>query len=146
MQRIYGICKRVLVMCLLLIVCLPLLTSSNYSLDPLNVSPDTFDVLLENKKVRVLSVIFEPGEAVGFHDHPPFVIYGLSPCRLKIGTKDGKYRVLSIQESHAIYLDEVIHEVKNMSRRHARFLIIEMRCCSESKDGSYGESDRRMHF
>ena len=48
---------------------------SSKMLLPEKVSPDIYDILLENEDVKILKVSFPPGVGDNMHDHYPFSFY-----------------------------------------------------------------------
>ena len=49
---------------------------------PEKVSPDVYEVLLENETVKVMKVSFAPGQEDNMHDHYPFTFHLLDGCLL----------------------------------------------------------------
>jgi hypothetical protein len=58
--------------------------------DPVKRSPKYYNVLLENKEVRVLEYRLKAGEKEPMHSHPAGVVYVLSGATLKFSYPDGR--------------------------------------------------------
>ena len=50
---------------------------------PEKVSPEIYEVLLENEAVKVMKVSFAPGQEDNMHDHYPFTFIYLMEVRHK---------------------------------------------------------------
>jgi quercetin dioxygenase-like cupin family protein len=58
-------------------VCLELLVLATlaFAQDPVRLSPQYYNVLLENEHVRVLEYRLKPGEKESMHSHPAGIVY-----------------------------------------------------------------------
>lgn len=63
--------------------------------DPVEVSPDIFEVLLENDRVRMLRATFAPGSKEQEHGHPANAVYVEKGGRLRIHDPDGASEVVA---------------------------------------------------
>jgi len=95
--------------------------------DIMKVSPETHTVLLENARVRVLSVVIKPGEEIGMHSHPPNVAYYMSDATLRITGADGKVENRSAKAGMAAWSDGAVHTVKNVGTSELREVQIELK-------------------
>jgi quercetin dioxygenase-like cupin family protein len=59
-------------------------------IDPVKVSPDLYEVQLENEHVRVIEYSIPPGEKDNWHTHPAKVSYVVSGGSLRITTAEGE--------------------------------------------------------
>ena len=51
--------------------------------DPVKVAPDAYKVLLDNERVRVLSVTMKPGGKSPMHSHPANIVYTLNDSKVR---------------------------------------------------------------
>lgn len=58
--------------------------------DLAKVSPEQAKVMLENDRVRVLKLVYKPGEKVPLHTHPAVVVIYMTPCKSSFHSTDGE--------------------------------------------------------
>lgn len=58
--------------------------------DLAKVSPKQATVVLENDRVRVLRLIYKPGEKVPLHSHPAVVVIYMTPCKSSFKSTDNE--------------------------------------------------------
>ncbi len=83
-------------------------------------------ILMENNRVNVLNVTFQPGEKAPMHHHPDHVIYVLSGGKLAI-TSNGKTDTLDLQKGKVLYLNEISHAVENIGATTVDLLVVELK-------------------
>ena len=86
---IHEYSRRNLFLMLLVINSVSVAGELPFQIDPLDVSPESFELLLENEFVRVLQYRLLPGEKDKWHTHPAKVSYVLSAGRLRIHPENG---------------------------------------------------------
>ncbi len=84
------------------------------------------EVLNENEKVRVLKVVFNPGEVAKMHHHPDHVVYALEGGKLSI-LSGGKTRELEIITGSVSFFDAIDHEVKNIGNTIIDLVVMELK-------------------
>ena len=105
--------------------------------DPLVVSPDRFELLLENDFVRVLEYQLAPGETDGWHTHPAKVSYVLSAGRLRIHLENGEHFEVDEELDTASWSGALgKHYAENIGSSVVRILLVEPKnAVSESTVG-----------
>jgi beta-alanine degradation protein BauB len=58
--------------------------------DLAQVAPLQAKVVMENDRVRVLKLVYEPGDKVPLHSHPAVVVIYLTPCKSRFHSTDGE--------------------------------------------------------
>ncbi len=58
--------------------------------DLAKVSPQQATVVLENDRVRVLRLVYKPGEKVPLHTHPAVVVIYMTPCKSSFKSTDNE--------------------------------------------------------
>ncbi len=86
----------------------------------------TPEVLNENDKVRVLKVVFKPGEVAKMHHHPDHVVYAMEGGKLSI-TSGGKTQELEIITGSATFFEAQDHEVKNIGNTTIDLIVTELK-------------------
>ena len=118
-----------------LIGVLPLLAlaESASAQDAAKMQSQSYRVVLENDKLRVLEYNSRPGVGVcgnGMHSHPAHLTVVLSDAKVRIRTPDGKTEERnSIPLGTAFWSEAETHEVENISGRNIRSLIVELKAC-----------------
>ncbi|MES2239834.1 MAG: cupin domain-containing protein [Bacteroidota bacterium] len=105
-----------------------LLSPNMHAQDPMKVGPKVYKkVLLENDKVRVMSVEFAPGQAMPMHSHPQHTVYVLAGGTIEI-TEKGKPSTVSILKAgDAIYFPAVTHMGKNTGKTTIKLVVSEIK-------------------
>jgi quercetin dioxygenase-like cupin family protein len=95
-------------------------------IDPLKVASNVYKFLNENDRVRVLEVIFKPGDATKMHHHPDHVLYALKGGNMSI-TSGGKTQELEIKAGSVLFLDAQDHEAKNIGKTTVDLIVVELK-------------------
>jgi quercetin dioxygenase-like cupin family protein len=94
--------------------------------DPKDVASNVYTLIMENERVRVFNVTFEPGEKAIMHDHPDHVVYVLKGGKIKL-TSAGKINILDLETGKAIFLNEQSHEAENVGQSKLELLVVELK-------------------
>lgn len=95
--------------------------------DPAKVAPKTHKVLLENDQVRVLDIRVAPGQKVPMHSHPGYVVYALTPYKVKFTSPDGKSAIVEGKAGEATWRDAETHAPENVGTKELHVLNIELK-------------------
>ena len=95
-------------------------------LDPKDVANNVYTFIMENERVRVFNVTFEPGEIAAMHHHPDHVVYVLRGGKIKL-TSEGKTNVLDLETGKAIFINEQNHEAENIGQSTLELLVVELK-------------------
>lgn len=96
--------------------------------DPMKAGPKVYKkVLLENDKVRVMSVEFAPGQTMPWHSHPPHTIYVLAGGTLDITEKGKPAAISTIKTGDVIYFPAVTHMGKNTGKSTIKLVVTEIK-------------------
>ena len=72
------------------------------NMDPMKVASNVYKFINENDRVRVLEVIFKPGDTAKMHHHPEHVVYVLKGGHLKL-TSEGKTQELDLKQDQLFF-------------------------------------------
>jgi len=100
-----------------------------FAQDAMQVQAQSYRLVLENDKVRVLRFSAKPGMGVcgvGIHSHPGHVTVMLTPAKVRV-TQGGKTRMIDVKAGDAFWEPPVTHEVENYGGAEVRSLIIEVK-------------------
>ena len=96
------------------------------NLDPMNVASNVYKFLNENERVRVLEVIFKPGDKARVHHHPEHIVYVLKGGKLKL-VSEGKPQELELAAGSVVFLEEQNHEAENVGNTTIDLLVFELK-------------------
>ena len=95
--------------------------------DPVKVAPKAFKVLLENDRLRVLEVRVNPGRKLPMHSHPAYLVYALTPHKVRVTFPDGKTKEVKIKAGEVLWSEGMSHAVDNIGTTEASVLNIEFK-------------------
>jgi quercetin dioxygenase-like cupin family protein len=95
--------------------------------DPMSIGKVYKKVLLDNDKVRVMSVIFEPGDAMPWHNHPAHTVYVVTGGTIEITPKDGKPATMELKAGDVVYMEPVTHMGKNVGKTTIKLVVTELK-------------------
>ena len=95
-------------------------------LHPDNVSPEVYEVLLDNDIVKVMRVTFEAGQGDKMHDHNPMTFHVLEGGKARVTLPDGSVNERDIPSGFTGYNPEgQRHQVTNIGDNQVRILLVE---------------------
>jgi quercetin dioxygenase-like cupin family protein len=92
----------------------------------LKVAKNVYKFVMENDRVRVLEVIFKPGDKAIMHSHPDHVVHVLKGGKAKM-TSSGKTDLLELKTGQTIFLKAQSHEVENTGKTDLDLLVVELK-------------------
>jgi quercetin dioxygenase-like cupin family protein len=95
-------------------------------MDPMVAASNVYKLLNENDKVRVLEVVFKPGDVAKMHHHPDHMVYALKGGKMSL-TSGGKTQEMEIKAGSVMFLDAQDHEAKNVGKTTLDLLVMELK-------------------
>jgi len=95
--------------------------------DPAVVGADTYKVLLDNPRVRILMVTMNQGASVPMHGHPDHVAYVLSAGKLRITPEGGAPQELKLKKGDAMFIPAERHTGENAGNTTVQAVIVEIK-------------------
>ena len=90
------------------------------------VSPDFYEVLLDNETVKVMKVSFAPGKSDNMLDHYPFTFHIMDGAKAQVTIPDGTINERKISEGFTRHNGRgVRHQVENIGSTDIKVLIAE---------------------
>jgi Cupin domain. len=106
----------------------PALSQGPAAIDPVAVSPDMYNVLLENDYVRVVEYTIKPGERDRPHTHPPKVSYVLNGGSLRIAPDGAEAFVSDDADGEVTFRGAVgRHTAENVGKTPVRIILFEVK-------------------
>ena len=102
-------------------------TKTAMAQDVVKVAPESYKVLLENDRVRVLEYRIKPGEKDAMHSHPAYIVYPLSSAKVKFTFPDGKTIEREGKAGEVMFFEAEAHATENVGSTEAHGLIIELK-------------------
>jgi len=103
-----------------------MMPKTDKSMDPMTVASNVYKFLNENERVRVLEVVFKPGETAKMHYHPEHVVYVLKGGKLRL-TSEGKTQIMDLAPGSVLFLKEQNHEATNVGNSVIDLLVTELK-------------------
>jgi mannose-6-phosphate isomerase-like protein (cupin superfamily) len=94
-------------------------------IDPVQVSPSNYRLLLENDRVRVLEMTLRAGERDETHSHPAETVYFVRGGKARITLADGGSAELDLADGHVMWHEPWTHQVENVGDSEIRAVIVE---------------------
>jgi quercetin dioxygenase-like cupin family protein len=95
--------------------------------DPVKVDAAHYKVILENARVRVLSITYAAGAKSVMHQHPDSVAVALTPSSVRFGLPDGKTEDSELANESALYMPAGSHDPTNIGKAPFHVVQIEFK-------------------
>ena len=95
--------------------------------DPLKVAPDTYKLVFENERVRVIEVVIAAGAKTEKHSHPDHFGYVLSAGKLKISRAAGDPTDADLKVGQILWIPAETHWGENTGETEIRILVTELK-------------------
>ena len=104
----------------------PKLMNMDIGLDPMVAAANVYKLIDENDRVRILKVVYNPGDGAKMHHHPEHFFYVLKGGKAMV-TSEGKTDVLDLKEGSVVFLPAQNHETKNIGNSILELLEVELK-------------------
>lgn len=95
--------------------------------DPAKVDPKHYHVLFDNDEVRVLHIIYAPGEKSVMHEHPDAVAVFLTDQQATFTYPDGKTEVVNSKAKDARFMKAGKHMPENTGKGPLEVILVEQK-------------------
>ena len=93
---------------------------------PEEVSPDVYQVVLENDDVKVLNVTFAPGQGDNVHEHGVITYYGIKGGKLQNTLADGTVKEMEVPDGFVGHGNNIVkHQMENVGDDTVKVIIVE---------------------
>ena len=107
-------------------------------LDPTVVDPAHYTAEFENDRVRILRIVYGPGEESTMHHHPESVAVFLTDADAQMNLPDGSVEEMAVSAGDAFYAEAREHQPKNVSDAPFEVVEIELKPGGSSVDETMG--------
>jgi len=123
MRNLTNLVMGVLVVAMMSVV----VTKTAMAQDAVKVAPESYKVLLENDRVRVLEYRIKPGKKDATHSHPDYLVYALTTGKFKFTLPDGKTIDREAKAGEVLFVEAETHAYENVGSTEAHGLLIELK-------------------
>jgi quercetin dioxygenase-like cupin family protein len=95
--------------------------------DALVAAPKQHTVIFENNSVRMIKVVFQPGDVAAMHRHPTTVNYILASGTLRLTLPDGSASDVDLTVGQVLPGDACAHAVENIGSTEFQTLEVEFK-------------------
>ena len=95
--------------------------------DPVAAYPDTYHVLLENDRVRVLDFRLAKGAREQSHAHPAHVAVFLEDFTIRFTLPDGSQALREARPHQVSWSDPIVHASENIGASDAHGILVELK-------------------
>jgi quercetin dioxygenase-like cupin family protein len=114
-----------LIVSVALLLCTPITSSGQ---DAVAVSPDVYSVLFENDEVRLMEMVYAPGQRDAPHSHPKYAVSVMEGGTLRAHLSDGETVDNVVERGQTFLLDPVErHWAENVGDTRIRVIVIEFK-------------------
>jgi quercetin dioxygenase-like cupin family protein len=96
-------------------------------MDAMQAASNVYTRIMENDRVRVLKVVFKPGDKAAMHHHPDHVVYVVKGGKLNLTSPSGERQSLDLGTGQAVFLDAQSHEATNVGNTEAELIVVEIK-------------------
>jgi beta-alanine degradation protein BauB len=95
--------------------------------DPLQVAPTMYKLDYENDQVRVMEVVFKPGEKIPEHSHPQHYVYVLEGGQLTVTKAGAAPSIADVKPGQVIWFPAETHSAQNTGKTTVKLLVNELK-------------------
>lgn len=95
--------------------------------DAVKAAPETYKMLFENDRVRVLEARGKPGFKTAMHSHPAHVAVAIRDGKFRFTMADGQSVDAELKAGQALYLDPVEHTTEMTGTGDAHVILVEIK-------------------
>jgi len=101
-------------------------TTSQNDMDAVRVAPGLYTVLKDSMGIRVLNVLYKPGDSSAMHSHPDNALYVIDGGKGEFTGKDGSKQVAEFKPGMAMIRGAESHTVKNIGTTTLKAILVEV--------------------
>ena len=96
------------------------------TMDAVKAAPNLYKVLKDSMGIRILDVVYKPGDSSAMHSHPDYALYVIDGAKMEFTLKDGTKQVRELKSGTANILPGDEHSVKNIGKTTAKVILVEV--------------------
>lgn len=95
--------------------------------DAMQMASNVYKMLMENDRVRMLKVVFKPGDRAVMHHHPDHAVYVVKGGKLHFTYPSGNPEDMELESGKGIFLDAQTHEATNVGDDEIELIVVELK-------------------
>jgi quercetin dioxygenase-like cupin family protein len=100
-------------------------TSQSQDLDAAKVAPGLYTVAKDTMGIRVLNILYKPGDSSAMHSHPDNALYVIDGGKAEFTGKDGSKQTVDLKSGMAMIGGAETHSVKNVGKTTIKAILVE---------------------
>ena len=101
-------------------------TTQNQDMDAAKVAPGLYTVAKDSMGIRVLNILYKPGDSSAMHSHPDNVLYVIDGGKGEFTGKDGSKQVVDLKPGMTMIGGAETHSVKNVGTTTMKAILVEV--------------------
>ena len=101
-------------------------SSQSQDMDAVKVAPGLYTVAKDSMGIRVLNVLYKPGDSSAMHSHPDNALYVIDGGKGEFTAKDGSKQVADFKAGMTMIRGAESHSVKNIGTTTLKAILVEV--------------------
>jgi quercetin dioxygenase-like cupin family protein len=101
-------------------------TSQSQNMDATKVAPGLYTVAKDTMGIRVLNILYKPGDSSAMHSHPDNALYVIDGGKTEFTAKDGSKQTLEFKSGFVAISGAETHSVKNVGKTTVKAILVEV--------------------
>ncbi|MFN2438194.1 MAG: cupin domain-containing protein, partial [Chitinophagaceae bacterium] len=101
-------------------------TSQSQDMDAAKVAPGLYTMVKDSIGIRVLEVLYKPGDSSAIHSHPDNALYVINGGKGEFTAKDGSKQVADFKPGMTMIRGSEAHSVKNTGTTTLKAILVEV--------------------
>jgi len=95
-------------------------------LDATKIAPGLYTVAKDTMGIRVLNIVYKPGDSSAMHSHPDNALYVIDGGKTQFTAQDGSKQVVEFKSGFMSIGGHEMHSVKNVGKTTVRAFLVEV--------------------
>ena len=100
-------------------------TTQNQEMDAAKVAPGLYTVAKDTMGIRVLNILYKPGDSSAMHSHPDNALYVIDGGKAEFTAKDGSKQIADFKAGMTMIGGSETHSVKNIGTTTMKGILVE---------------------
>ena len=101
-------------------------TAKSQDLDATKIAPGLYTVAKDTMGIRVLNILYKPGDSSAMHSHPDNALYVIDGGKTQFTAQDGSKQVVEFKSGTMMIGGSETHSVKNVGNSTVRGILVEV--------------------
>ena len=95
-------------------------------MDATKIAPGLYTVAKDTMGIRVLNIVYKPGDSSAMHSHPDNALYVIDGGKTQFTAQDGSKQVVELKSGFMNIGGAEMHSVKNVGKTTVRAILVEV--------------------